>query len=1349
MAASSLGSLVVSLEANLVKFEESLNRAQYLAAKTAKGIDDSMAAIKNAAVKTAEAYVSFKTVEYFAGQVEGAIEAQAALFKLSEQTGVTVEQLSGLKNVAALSGVSMERVGGVLTTLSRSMFEVASGTGRAREAFLTLGINVKDATGHMRPSTEVLQELAQKLTTASDKTLAVGLAEKALRGEGAALMPFLRDLAEIGALQATTTAEQAQRAEEFERTLIKLSLTQKALYNVIAGEVVPVLDALARTFLATAQGTDGLLAKTKELAASHEIRDWAFEIGMLIARSVDFVRVFVEGLKLIPTAVTAIVVSLQFSLETVVKFFDAASDAAQGLGLVLQGMALAGMGQFVAGAVLMKSGMEEISGAARVFGQDFDAGAQKAKDAWGDLYKQIDDLSVAFQQTKFSDEFQAQFTALINNFKLLKTEGTRSMEVVKKASGDAITSLIDSLTKENAGLEEAIAHMRMFGTEVKSTAAAQTLARLETEQGRTELHRYAVEYTMTDEAAKKVVMRLAELKDVLVRDAANLKAAVDQLHSMNDTLFSLDNQIATVGMTTDEVTANMAAKWKLAVEAMRAYGGAFFIDDKELAKLLPLFDAIIAKTEEMSVKQKALRDQQNLVHMAMEAADAVGQIAVGFAHGVTQGIEVARAKLKQFLYDLIEIMAKKWFLNIAAQYAGSAGGPLASAAGQVGQGTLAGAASQALFGGAEGAGLLGGNGLTATIGGAAFDVATSFGAAADSAALFANAVMDLIPVVGWITAAYTVYKMFFDKHGGPKQEGEYFTGGGSAFNITGTQLDETAKTISEGLLATIEKTARSLGGSAAGMFNVGTMIVNDPQGTAPSFVDTLLKTTGGSTLFLQDNANVGRSPEDVAKEIGLQGSRALLIAMQSLDFADPIDAILHSITDVTTATQEQITAVLSKAAEMAQVISGLASLGVPGLDVNALKLMQHEGEALSNTFKEVAANTAKYYDLFYTDAEKQQRTWASLGDTFASLGVALPKNDADFRTLVESLDLTDAAQASLYRSLMALAPAFDAAADAADKAVDEFNSIAGGLSPAFGVGNARSVLESAVADWMNVSPWNAAGNTVESTIANIGSLISSNNLGAARTYAESLGPGALSTLNAMLRAYAMWQSAMNSGGAKTATAVNTLGESATNTASAFDETAAQLMESRKSLSDWLNGLVTGDLSNFTPMEKLSTLHSQYQVLLEAVQGGDTGSTSKLTAAADAYLKMAREIFASSAGYNVIFDEIRRGIGGIVSGAGGGPVSSAGPVTLGPDGRPIGPGGVMMGPGPLIDSTTQMVSAQQESTSVLDQLLIAIRNGLNVSDPATQALLEKIALQLDKSNTGAPPLIPVGGGIGGR
>ena len=303
---ATLASLVVSLEANVARFESDLNKAEFMARRAMDSIsnvsDTAMKAVKGAVAAMAAAY----TFDAFADGIKGAIASAAELDHMAKKTGATVEALSGLKSAAKLSGTSLDEVGGGLQKLSKAMFEAAGGSQKQSDLFKSLGIEVTDSSGKLRDSGEVMLDLAKKLDSMDSSTQAVATAQMILGKRGAQLLPFMQDLAEIGELNAKVTAEMAAEADAYEKNLVRLEGRKKSLYNTIAAGLLPVMVDLTDALVSAGSMTTRLNEKARELNENNVIESWARNALRAVAALIDVFDAVIRIVRIAGHALAAV-----------------------------------------------------------------------------------------------------------------------------------------------------------------------------------------------------------------------------------------------------------------------------------------------------------------------------------------------------------------------------------------------------------------------------------------------------------------------------------------------------------------------------------------------------------------------------------------------------------------------------------------------------------------------------------------------------------------------------------------------------------------------------------------------------------------------------------------------------------------------------------------------------------------------------------------------------------------------------------------------------------------------------------------------------------------------------------
>ena len=282
---SNLGSLVVSLEANIAKFTSDMGKAAAIAEARARQIDKSIGLVKTGLASIGLGFTFGATFDTLKNKIEGAIASAAGLQQLSERTGATVEALSGLSAIAKLSGTDTETLATSLQKLSKSMVDAQNGGKKTSASFAAIGISVKDLAG--KGPDQVFQMVAKALANYQDGAEKVVIAQNLLGKSGANLLPVLKDLADAGDLQVKVTAAQAQMADEYEKNQVRLKVSTEAIFRVIGMELVPVFNAFTKALLDAQNANDGVRKGVDDLAKDGSIRTWAENAARVVGVVID------------------------------------------------------------------------------------------------------------------------------------------------------------------------------------------------------------------------------------------------------------------------------------------------------------------------------------------------------------------------------------------------------------------------------------------------------------------------------------------------------------------------------------------------------------------------------------------------------------------------------------------------------------------------------------------------------------------------------------------------------------------------------------------------------------------------------------------------------------------------------------------------------------------------------------------------------------------------------------------------------------------------------------------------------------------------------------------------------
>ena len=185
-------------------------------------------------------------LKQFAGQIDD-------LAKASGRLGVTVNELQSLQFAAGQTGVSSDELTKGLERFSRSIGETANGVGVAARSFDALGVSVFGANGQMKPTQEVLDDVADALQDIADPAERVRIAFDLFGRSGVKLINTLKNgSGELQKLQdgfnsitVELTGEQAKAVEAANDGFDRLGKTFSSFGQQITAAVLPALQKTA------------------------------------------------------------------------------------------------------------------------------------------------------------------------------------------------------------------------------------------------------------------------------------------------------------------------------------------------------------------------------------------------------------------------------------------------------------------------------------------------------------------------------------------------------------------------------------------------------------------------------------------------------------------------------------------------------------------------------------------------------------------------------------------------------------------------------------------------------------------------------------------------------------------------------------------------------------------------------------------------------------------------------------------------------------------------------------------------------------------------------------------------
>lgn len=253
--ATTVGQLTIEMAANIVRLQQDMDKAKNTVAGAMQSIQKSasMAATALGAIGVG------LSVAAFTGWIRSAIDAADETNKMAQKIGVAVKDVAGLQLAFRQAGIES---GALQTSMSKLSVAIANGN----DALVAMNINTRNTDGTLKSTRQVLGEVADKFKSYEDGASKTALAVQLFGKAGAELIPLLNAGSDsldqfdemARKLGLTLTAETAARAEKFNDTLDLMGQGFKGIAMQVAADLLPTLEGLADQFFSSMTEGDRL-----------------------------------------------------------------------------------------------------------------------------------------------------------------------------------------------------------------------------------------------------------------------------------------------------------------------------------------------------------------------------------------------------------------------------------------------------------------------------------------------------------------------------------------------------------------------------------------------------------------------------------------------------------------------------------------------------------------------------------------------------------------------------------------------------------------------------------------------------------------------------------------------------------------------------------------------------------------------------------------------------------------------------------------------------------------------------------------------------------------------------------
>lgn len=1201
----------------------------------------------------------------FALKIKEAIDMQAALKDLAEQAGMTVEELSSLQRASVLSGTSMESVVGSYQKLSKALIEARDPMSSQAQALKSIGLSYEELA-RLKPN-EQFKTIADALAGYNDGFEKNALLMQLFGKSGADLQKFLKELAAQSELTARVTNEQAEAADNLKDRLDLLTMKSQDMYLAIATNLVPALITLMNAFESATSKGGGMKGMIAEASADGRLKEWCRDAAMALAFVVDAGRGVVSVLEIIGVAIGA----------------EASKWA--GYGQAAMGAMQMAAGQTAVGMLNIREGLAQVKSTAQSFAADIDGilsrpqFRDKLREQFktDDAQREMDMLRAAIDKAEAAGKSVDFDPDLAKKVEKARKEAEKLGEEFEKLMGRIFgksAGVDPGFTKDLKDLE-AFLKAGKFGKGEEGlqayVAAVEALIRQQPF--------LREQIKATEEAWKRGDEQMTKWKDDYEKAVAAEKQGVEMM----------ELELKTLGMSNDERQIAIRLR-ELENKGIRQGSAAY----AELApRIREVVEAQTRARESAAVwDELASRGTSFFMDLVTNGRDA-------FTNLKDQVKQFAQEMLALFAKRWILNMLGQG--SAASQLGsgslvGSVLNMLTGGSGSGSLGNLAMSAITSLFGGSGAAAYAAAvPGLAATgatsqaamlasqtgaFGAQGVSMTASAGSAAAGTPWTTTFMSTLakIPVWGWIGAAIV---------GGMVASNKLFTRGFTANNAgSGFAQGFNPELAADKFLQRLgvsQRTSAILTGSpiiarlfsamGIGPENWKAQLGFGSNARAYTNSGGIFGAEGFHNIAGDDKNNV--QMQDFMRQTSAAFDTRLAAQLSAAQISSITGNLQNSaqrefafgardttsndqigreylqqkygaiFDEIDTTFAKFIREYTGKAEDLAKEIDAFTAFidqvsksGAKGMNIDALRKMQLEGEELGATMERIGAGMHSLTSMFSDESEQLKMAQDLLLESFGAISVAVPRNVEEWRAAVASIDFSTEAGRNLYNTMTQMAPAFQMVEQAARNTMEGFRSAMAGLyGNSYSRGQIEQQASALIARFQSMTGV-TAGTDPLAVFRGIGSV----DAATMQQLMSMIGPEAQALLVQILQLYNQYTNL------STATTTVTTGLGGLGTA--VTATVDALGIAKTNLREYLTGsLLNQQLSPLNVKDQAAVAMREYERIRDLARTGNIDAMNQLGGSRDQYLTMLRQIEGSNANYNAewfrTFDEVRGVAGG--------------------------------------------------------------------------------------------------------
>lgn len=241
-------------------------------------------------------------------------EYAASIDDASQRTGLSAKSLQEWKYVAEQSGTSMEVITKGAVKLTKYMQDAADGNKEASASFKNLGINIKDSSGHLKTTDEMMPQIIDKLAGMKNETERNALSMKIFGKSASEMGPILNAGAtgiqkmklEAQRLGLVLSDETIAAGAKFDDSFAKMKASMGALVTTVGAQVMPIVQTFMDWVFAnmpTIQAVTSTVFKVISTVVKTAIDIFTTHVLPVLQRFFDWIQANMPQIKATATTV--------------------------------------------------------------------------------------------------------------------------------------------------------------------------------------------------------------------------------------------------------------------------------------------------------------------------------------------------------------------------------------------------------------------------------------------------------------------------------------------------------------------------------------------------------------------------------------------------------------------------------------------------------------------------------------------------------------------------------------------------------------------------------------------------------------------------------------------------------------------------------------------------------------------------------------------------------------------------------------------------------------------------------------------------------------------------------------